>query len=127
MKGTIDFRYHAPNDVVVATPHWRLETTADAAEWLETYARYLKRFDRRMDLIIVLDDFDIAPAIATAWGEYRAKLHQNLTRHSIRVHASNRVRLFVNTSGARFDVATGEAATVEDAILAIKTLRQKAG
>lgn len=122
MKGTIDFRYDDANDVVVATPRWRIETPADA-DWLDAYARYLKRFNRRMDIVVVLDDFDIAPAVAAVWGEYRAKLHQTYTRHSMRVKASSRVRLYVNTSGARFDVPTGEAASVPDAIAAILALR----
>lgn len=127
MKGTIDFRYDDTNDVVIATPRWRIETPADAADWLDASARYLKRFNRRMDLIAVLDDFDIAPAVAAVWGEHRAKLHQAYTRHSMRVKASSRVRLYVNTSGARFDVATGEAASVPDAIAAIHALRAAAG
>lgn len=126
MKGTIDFRHDSENDVVVATPHWHIQTPADAAAWVDAYTRYFKRFNRKMDLIVVLDDFEIAPAVAAIWGEYRAKLHQTLTRPSIRVGASSRVRLYVNTSGVRFDVATGEAASVEDAIQAIRTLRAAA-
>ena len=126
MKGTIDFRYDDANDVVIATPHWRIDPPADAADWLAAYARDFKRFNRRMDMIAVLDAFDIAPAAAAVCGEHRAKVHQTYTRYSMRVNASSRARLFVNTSGARFDVATGEAASVEDAIAAIHSLRAAA-
>jgi hypothetical protein len=79
-----------------------------------------------MDMVIVLDHFEIKPAIAVAWGVARAKIHQQSTRFTYRVHASNRVRLFVNTSGVRYDVATQEAATVADAIEGILAARRAA-
>ncbi|MBV9947715.1 MAG: hypothetical protein JOZ69_12750 [Myxococcales bacterium] len=37
------------------------------------------------------------------------------------------MKLFVNTSGVRYDVATEEAATIEDAIEGIKEARRRAG
>ncbi|HEY5375248.1 MAG TPA: hypothetical protein VIK01_16325 [Polyangiaceae bacterium] len=62
-----------------------------------------------------------------AWGLARAKIHQQFTRFNYRVHATNRVKLFVNTSGARYNVATEEAATIEDAIEGILAARGAAG
>jgi hypothetical protein len=61
-----------------------------------------------------------------AWGVARAKVHQNFTRFYYRVHPTSRVRLFVNTSGARYDVATEEAATIADAIEGILAARRAA-
>ncbi len=78
-----------------------------------------------MDLVIEVTDFEISPAVAARWGEYRARVHKNYTRHSYRVHSSARVRLFVNTSGVRYDVSTCEAATIEDAIQAIRDARAR--
>jgi hypothetical protein len=124
-KGTIDFRYDASHDIIVATPHWRIETTDDVLTWFGQYEAYMRGFPRKMDFIVVLDDFEIGPSIGPFWGEYRAKVHQLFTRFNYRVHSNSRVKLFVNTSGVRYNVSTEEAATVEDAIEAIEEARKR--
>ena len=106
MKGTLRFRYDSENDVVIATPHWNIETKEDVLVWFGQYESYMKRFGRKMDVIIVLDDFKIGPTIGVVWGEYRASVHQRFTRFTYRVNSDNRVKLFVNTSGVRYNVAT---------------------
>ena len=126
MKGTIDFQYDAANDVVIATPRWVIETEAEVGQWHDQYVSYMPRFGRKMDMVIVLDHFEIKAAIGVVWGAARAKIHKQFTRFNYRVHANNRVRLFVNTSGARYNVATEEAATVEDAIAGIHAARRAA-
>lgn len=126
MNRTIDFLYNAKNDIVIATPHWNIETEEDVKTWSSQYETYFgTHFNRRVDSIMVLDDFQIQTSIAVLWGEYRAKLHQRFTGLSFRVHSNRRVLLFVQTSGTRYDVATQEAATVEDAIEGIKAARQQ--
>ena len=127
MKGKIEFEYDQENDLVVATPRWVIETEADVALWHDQYVSYMQTFKRKMDMVIVLDHFEIKAAIGVAWGAARAKIHQQFTRFNYRVHATNRVKLFVNTSGARYNVATEEAATVEDAIEGILAARRTAG
>jgi hypothetical protein len=77
-----------------------------------------------MDMIVVLDDFAIAPGVGVVWGEERSRLHQTLTRFTFRVNANDRVRLFVNTSGVRYDVSTEQAASVTDAIDGIREARR---
>jgi hypothetical protein len=126
MAGNIEFKYDLRNDIVVAIPHWRIETRDDVLVWYSQYETYMKRFNCKKDFIVVLDDFVIGPAIGAVWGESRAKVHQNFTRFNYRVHSNNRVKLFVNTSGVRYNVATEEAATVEDAIEGIKAARRAA-
>jgi hypothetical protein len=126
MNGTIEFRHDTINDIVIARPTWVLETPGDVIGWYAEYERQLKRFGRRMDYIIVLDDFDIAPAVASFWGEYRAKMVQRIMRHSCRVRASRRVQTFINTSGARFDAATDVAGTIQEATAVILALRADA-
>jgi hypothetical protein len=123
VKGRIQFRYDIANDVVIAVPRWKIETPEDVLEWFRQYEAYMTTFRRKMDMIVVLDHFEIAPAIGVLWGEYRGRLHQSFTRYSYRVHSNNRVKLYVNTSGVRYNVATQEAATVEDAIEGIKAAR----
>jgi hypothetical protein len=124
LKGTIDFKYDSENDIVIATPHWNIETKEDVLTWFGQYEAYMKQFHRKLDFIVVLDDFRIGPSIGVLWGEYRAKVHQRFARFNYRVHSNNRVKLFVNTSGVRYDIATEEAATVEDAVEGIKAARR---
>ncbi len=125
MPGTIDFRHDREHDIIIATPHWKIETEADVETWFGQYVSYLKAFGRKMDFVVLLDDFEVTPAIGSKWGEWRARLHKEFTRFNIRVHAKRTVKLFVNTSGARFNVATSEAASVEDAIEAILEMRRR--
>ncbi|MBV9947714.1 MAG: hypothetical protein JOZ69_12745 [Myxococcales bacterium] len=78
MKGRIDFRYDGVNDIVIATPHWNIETQEDVVTWFGQYEAYMRQFNRRLDFIVVLDDFRIGAGIGPFWGEYRAKVHQQL-------------------------------------------------
>jgi hypothetical protein len=126
MAGTIDFQYDRERDLVIATPHWKIVTENDVTTWLAQYASYMKSFGRKMDLVVVLDDFEVTPVIGSKWGESRATLHKEYLRYSIRVHSRRDVKLFVNTSGARFNIATEEAASVDDAVDAILEMRRRA-
>ncbi len=126
MSGTIDFEYDRENDIIVAVPHWKINTRDDILAWYSQYETYMKKFTRKMDFIVVLDDFEIGAGMGVYWGEYRAKVHQLYTRFNYRVHSNNRVKLFVNTSGVRYNVATEEAATIEDAVEAIMVSRRMA-
>jgi hypothetical protein len=127
MSGSIDFQYDEKNDIVVATPHWKIASEADAIAWYAQYARYMKRFGRKMDFVVVLDDFEVHPSIGGKWGEYRAKLHGEFMRFNFRVHSNRDVKLFVNTSAVRYRISHEEAASVEDAIAAILEARRTAG
>jgi hypothetical protein len=126
MAGTIEFQYDQERDIVVATPHWKIASENDLPAWLAQYHAYLHPFARKMDLIVVLDDFEITPNIGSKWGEFRARLHKEYLRFSVRVHSKRDVKLFVNTSGARFNIATEEAASIDDAKAAILEMRRQA-
>jgi hypothetical protein len=127
MPGTIDFRYDAAKDIVIAIPSWRIVTKEDCEVWFREWQSYLMKFKRKIDCIVVLDDFHVDPAIAPAWGEYRAKLNIDYFRHSFRVNPDPTVRLFCKTSGVRFNAAAAEAPSLEDAILGILDARKRAG
>jgi len=127
MPGKIDFQYDAAKDIVLATPHWRLATKEDCERWFDQWDGYLSKFKRKVDCVVVLDDFHVDPAIAPAWGQYRAKLNIAYFRHSFRVNADATVKLFIKTSGVRFNAATGEAASVEAAIEGILEARKQSG
>ena len=127
MPGTIDFQYDAARDIIIATPKWHLVTKEDCETWYAQWDKYLSRFRRKVDCVVLLSDFHVDPAIAPAWGEYRAKLNIAYFRHSYRVQADSVVKLFVKTSGVRFNAATSEAETVEAAIEGILDARKRAG
>jgi hypothetical protein len=127
MPGRIGFTYDAVNDIVVAVPKWIIESQEDCEVWFDEWAAYLSKFGRKVDCVVVLNDFRIDARIASQWGEYRARLNNLYFRHSYRVDADSTVKLFIKTSGVRFNAATGEAASVEDAIAGILDARKKAG
>ena len=127
MPGSIQFTYDTANDIVVAVPKWTIVSQQDCQVWFNEWAAYLSRYGRKVDCVVVLDDFHVDARIAAQWGEYRAKLNNTHFRHSYRVHADPTVKLFIKTSGVRFNAATGEATTVEDAIAGILDARERAG
>jgi hypothetical protein len=125
MPGKIHFKYDAANDIVIATPRWRIVTAQDCDTWLNEWAAHLSTYGRKVDCVVVLDEFHVDARIASEWGEYRARLNNTYFRHSYRVHADQTVKLFIHTSGVRFNAATGEAPTVEDAIAGILAERSR--
>jgi hypothetical protein len=124
MPGTIDFHYDDQNDIIVATPHWKIATEGDVRTWYGQYVQYLTRYGRKIDIVFVLDDFEVLPVIGAKWGEYRAKLLREFTRFNFRVNSSRNVKLFVNTSGARYNVSHAQADSVEDAIEGVLEARR---
>jgi len=127
MPGRIEFTYDAANDIVLAVPKWTIRSEQDCEVWFNEWAAHLSKYGHKVDCVVVLDDFHIDAGIAGEWGEYRAKLNNAYFRYSYRVHADSTVKLFIKTSGVRFNAATGEAATVEDGIAGILDARKKVG
>ncbi len=126
MPGHMDFSYDRETDIVTATPHWHIATKEDCEVWHEEWVSYLKIFKRKMDCIMILDDFKVDSAIAPFWGEYRAKINNEFIRHGFRVNPDFGVSLYVKTSGIRYRAATAEAASYEDAVEAIMAARKGA-
>ena len=126
MAGTIDFQYDSARDVLIATPKWDIVTKEDCETWYRQWESHLSTFGRKVDCVVVLNDFHVRPAIASEWGEYRARLNNVFFRHSFRVQADAIVHLFVQTSGVRFNAATSEAESVEAAIEGILAARKAA-
>ena len=127
MRGTIDFECDAARDVVLATPRWRIETEDDVREWYAQYEAYFEPLGRRVDVIFVLDHFELRPALGVLCGEYRARMQQRYTRNSIRVHPSLGVKLYVRTSGNRHGAMTDEAPDLESAYALLEELRRRGG
>jgi len=127
MTGIINFKHDTINDIVIATPHWKIETSEDCKVWYDQWVDYLKKFNRKVDCIMVLDDFSISGEIAAEWGEYRAKVIKDLTRFSYRVNPNLLTGIFIKTSGVQYNASSKEAKTLDSAVEAIKEERLKAG
>jgi hypothetical protein len=125
VRGGLDFQEQREHHVVVTIARWALDRPSEVMRWYQLHASYLgARFGEPKDLVSIHEAFDVAPKMAELWGSYRAKLHEKLVRFSVGVKSNARVRLTVNTSGARYGIPTAEAATVEEAIAAILGMRQ---
>jgi hypothetical protein len=125
--GSIRFDYDEINDVYVIYPRWTIESEEDCKAWLQQYDDYFSRLGRRVDVIIVLDDFRIDKNIGPVWGAYRAEVHKRFTRHSVRVHSNAKVKDSVSTSGLLHGVGTDEADDVPTAMRLIVLKRQSGG
>lgn len=111
MRGHIEFAYDSSNDVVIATPHWSIETETDCKLWLDQYQLGLAKLGKRkVDMVMVLDDFSITPSIAPVWGRYRATMVNDHVRFSVRVNATRRVMIASHTSSVLHQTAAAEEA-----------------
>jgi hypothetical protein len=125
MIGTIAFDYRSADDIVLATPHWHIETAGDIVRWFAQYEAYLGPFYRPMDMVLQLDDFEVDTVVGVQWGSARARMQNLYTRFTCRVSSKKQVRLFINTSGVRHGVSTDEAPNLDAAIAQIKQARQR--
>ncbi len=126
MKGTIDFSHDEKNDIVIATPHWNVETKEECEIWYNQWVEYLSKFDRKMDVIMILNDFNVRASYSVEWGHYRVKVLHEFTRFSYRVNPNLSAGIFIKTSGIRYNASTNEANSLEAAIAAIMEDRKKA-
>jgi hypothetical protein len=125
VRGALDFQEDREQRVVVARARWALDTPSEVMRWYQLHANYLgARFGEPKDLVSINDDFDLTAKMAALWGSYRAKLHEKLVRFSVGVNSNARVRLTINTSGARYGIPTAETATLREAIAAIFRMRE---
>jgi len=127
MTGTISFEHDKVNDIIFAKPKWNIETKQDCEIWYQQWSDYLKKFGKKIDIVVSLDEFKVAAQVAEVWGEYRAKLNNDFFRFSYRVNPELITGIFIKTSGIRYHAATKEALSIESAIVAIKEERKNAG
>jgi hypothetical protein len=125
MTGIINFERDTANDIIIAKPVWHIQTFEDCVIWYDQWTEYLSPFNRKVDVIIILDDFIVDAVIASEWAKYRAMVNNKYTRFSYRINPSLLIETFAKTSGAIYHAPFGEAATIELAYEAIKADREK--
>ncbi len=123
--GSIRFEHDEAHDVYIIYPAWTVESEDDCKVWLQQYVDFFSRIGRRVDVILVLDDFKLGKNIGAVWGRYRAEVHKRFTRHSVRVHADAKVATFISTSGVIHGASTDEARDIETALKLIELKRQE--
>lgn len=124
MLGTIRFQYDETNDLYIVHPRWHVETEDDCRAWFKQYEVYFSKLGKKVDVVLVLDDFRIGAKIGSIWGKYRAEVSTRFMRHSVRVHADARVSTFNATSAALYSASSEEAPNVETAIAFIRRRRE---
>jgi hypothetical protein len=123
VTGTIDFRYDFQSDIVFAKPRWTLDSKAEVTRWYDMHSRYFSaRFKRPKDLVSVHDGLEVAPQVVALFESYSARLHESLVRFSAVVSAKPRLRLAGRAGGS--NVTTIEALTVDEALVAIRAIRE---
>jgi hypothetical protein len=122
MKGTIEFTHDAEHDVHIARPRWAIETEADCKAWFAQYEDYF-RGRGKVDVIFVLDAFQIGKGIGAVWGRYRTEVLRQFTRFSVRVNADIRVSTYVSTSSVQHGASFDEAPDLESALAVIEARR----
>jgi hypothetical protein len=127
MVGTIDFTYDAERDLVIARPVWTIATDEDCKVWHKQWSDCLSRFGRKIDCIIMLDDFHVEPQIAAAWGSYRASITNDYFRFTCRVGQDWDLRTTTLTESARHNLPSTQADSVDEAIERILAARRQAG
>jgi hypothetical protein len=125
MTQTIHFQL-IDDDIIIATPIWSIKTVEDCDAWYQQWVDYLTPFHRKMDCVMILNDFHVSGQVGRAWGERRAMINNTLLRHSFRVNSDMVVSSLVQLSGVLYDAATGEAKSIEAAIQGIHARRQVA-
>jgi hypothetical protein len=98
----IRFEYDEEHDLYVIYPCCALNTDGDVRAWAEAYETFFRPLGRRVDCIFVLDMFSVSAAVGVSWQRYRAHIHENYTRHTVRVFmAADQVALIAGSSTAQ--------------------------
>jgi hypothetical protein len=124
MVGSIRFKYDYVNDIHVAHANWHIETKEDCLVWHKQLEDYFKKVGKRVDMVYVCDDLQIASKIGAIWGKYRADLNARFVRYSVRVHMNAKVATHTATSAALHGTSFDEARDVPSAILFITEKRR---
>jgi len=127
MVGYVTFRYDDANDIHFAYPKWLVETEDDCRIWYQQFVDHFSKYGKKVDVVIVLDDFRIGPAIGSVWGKYRAEWIRTYTRFSVRVNGDRRASTFTATSAALYGGGYQEAPDVETAVKNILAWRRAEG
>jgi hypothetical protein len=123
----MQFQYDWKQDVVIATPNWKIESREDCEVWFKQYMDFFMPFCRKVDVIFVLDNFVVASNIINIWAEYRINLLRNYVRLPYRVHSNRLLNLLLANSSRESNVISHDADSIEEAIAGITAARLEKG
>jgi len=116
------------NDLVLARfDGYVLNAPEDVERWSSEISERLARFGRKVDLLINLDGLRVSFAAGRAFGHARKKVLDEYSRHSFRFGGDDMTRLFVNTSSMITGAAGNAFSTREEALAALRKVRNASG
>ena len=126
MSGSMRFEYLSDCDAVHASfVICVLETKEDVDRWEHEVGKKLITFGRKVDLIIDMHGLQVRAKAGSAFGAARARVLTKYAKHSVRYGGDRATRTSVLTSAVIHAVQANFHETKEDAIKALRVLRDE--
>ncbi|MBC7793776.1 MAG: hypothetical protein H7Z43_08710 [Clostridia bacterium] len=110
--------YNAQHDAYIVYPCCNITSEEDCKVWLDAYIRLFAPLRKRIDCVIILSMFSVAPEIVDVWAKYRVRLYREIIRFSVRVETDTSM---LATSSRQ--LATGIATDIPTALSQLVELR----
>ena len=110
------------HDCYILYPCGHIETQADVQCFIDEYVRLFEPLGRKVDIVIVLDMFSVAPAAAESWSLARKAMVERFTNISVRVSSGGNLAFFLKKNAAANSKYVDYE---EDIVSAIELLQQK--
>jgi len=124
MSGSMRFEYLSDCDAVHASfILCVLEAKEDVDRWEREVGQRLSTFGRKVDLIIDMNGLQVRAKAGSAFGAARARVLTKHSKHSVRYGGDRTTRTSVLTSAVIHAVEANFHETKEDAITALRALR----
>lgn len=128
MSGSIRFEYLSDCDAVHASfVICVLETKEEVDRWEREVGQKLITFGRKVDLVIDMNGLQVRAKAGSAFGTARARVLAKYVKHSVRYGGDRATRTAVLTSAVIHAVDANFYDTKEDAIRALRVLRDAEG
>ena len=125
MSGAMRFEYLSDCDAVHASfVICVLETKEDVDRWEREVGQKLSAFGRKVDLIIDMNGLQVRAKAGSAFGAARARVLTKYSKHSVRYGGDRATRTSVLTSAVIHAVEANFHETKEEAIKALRALRE---
>jgi hypothetical protein len=114
------FELDRATDVVTATfRSCVLTTPADVVRWRQRTEAELRKFGRKVDLLIDLEGLSVRAGASNAFGEHRAQILARFTNRSYRYNGDPVTRTTIFTTAVLFKAPANVHPTREDALAAL--------
>ena len=123
---SLRFDYLAEHDAVhAAFTDYVLETKEDVERWEREVSQKLATYGRSVDLIIDMNGLSVRAKVGSDFGTARARVLMKYALHSVRYGGDRATRTSVLTSAAIHAIEANFHETKEEAITALRALRNQ--